>query len=258
MGILKILAITGAGIWSYRALNRLNDKCVRIAVPRLSRLAHEARNNGDIYADTFVVHLPKQIAFSSHPVNVSDLTKSFFNCKVFFYFERPFLKLALRLKEPQLKNSKFLPGEEILFGKVAYRSHDEILLEWQYGQFHGFTWFHVNQNQVLMFGNSIGHSAFGSRRNGINMDYCPLESMKSAVRVLKDNPYEQDIFKRIRNFFSSFSYALVITGHQFYSRLLLSSTLRTLILEGIYRDWSAFDKSRCQTTNHSFKKRMVV
>jgi len=234
MGILKILAITGAGIWSYRALNRLNDKCVRIAVPRLSRLAHEARNSGDIYADTFVVHLPKRIAFSGDPVNVSDLTKSFFNCKVFSYFEKPFLKLAFRLKEPQLESSKFLPGEKILLWKVAYHTHDEILLEWQHGQFNGFTWFHVNQNQVLMFGSSIGHSGLGSRRNGVIMDYCPLESMKSAVRVLKDNPHEQDISKRIRNFFLSFTKALFITGHQFYSRLLLSSALRTLILEDTY------------------------
>ena len=231
MGILKILAITGAGIWSYRALNRLNAKCVRIAVPRLSRLAHEARSCGDGYVDTFVVHLPKRIAFSGVPVNVSDLARSFFNCNVFRYFEKPLLKLVFSLKEPQLDNSEFHLGEKVLLWKVAYRSHDEILFEWKSGQFHGFTWLHVNQNQALMFGSSIGYSGNDSRRNGITLDYCPVKEMVSAIQQLKDNPYEQDISTRIRRFLLNFSDAIVISGHQFYSRLLLSSTLRTLILE---------------------------
>jgi len=231
MGILKILAITGAGIWSARALNRLNGKFVRIAVPRLSSLVHQANGCGDIYADTFVVELPKRIAFSGVPVSVSDLARSFFNCKVFRYLEKPLIKLVFSLKEPQVDNSKFHLGEKILLWKVTYRSHDEILLEWQSGQFHGFTWFHVSQNQVLMFGSSIGHSGFSSRRNGISTDYCPVQSIVGAIRLLKDNPYEQDIFTRIRNFLLRFSGALVVSVHQFYSRLLLSSTLKTLILE---------------------------
>ena len=82
-----------------------------------------------------------------------------------------------------------------------------------------------------MFGSSIGYSGNDSRRNGITLDYCPMKEMVSAIQQLKDNPYEQDISSRIRRFLLNFSGAIVISGHQFYSRLLLSSTLRTLILE---------------------------
>ena len=78
MGILKLLVITGAGVWSARALYRLHGKVSHIAVPKLSSLAKQANQCGDIYADTFVVELPQRTALSGVPVTVSDLTRSFF------------------------------------------------------------------------------------------------------------------------------------------------------------------------------------
>ena len=78
MGILKLLVITGAGVFSARALYRLHGKVSHIAVPKLSSLAKQAIKCGDIYADTFVVELPKRTALSGVPVTVSDLTRSFF------------------------------------------------------------------------------------------------------------------------------------------------------------------------------------
>ena len=230
MGLLKILAISAAGVWSARALFRLNAKVARIAVPSLSSLARKANECGDFYADTFIVELPKRIAYSGVPVTVQDVTKSFFNSKVFSNFEGPLLRLIFSLKKPELGKSEFYLGEKILLWKVCYRSNDEILLEWQSGNFRGLTWFHVNKNQVLMFGSSIGHLKY-SHRTRQNWNYSAVESVVGAFRLLKDNPYEQGIFVRIQTLFLRLAGAFVVGGHQFYSRLLLVSTLKTLVLE---------------------------
>ena len=58
----------------------------------------------------------------------------------------------------------------------------------------------------------------------------PLESVVGAFRVLKENPYNQDIFSRLKNLLLKSAGAVVGGGHQFYSRLLLASTLKTLVL----------------------------
>ena len=77
---------------------------------------------------------------------------------MFCSLEKPLLKLIFSLKEPKsLDKCEFYVGEKVLLWKVVHRGRDEILFEWQSGKFRGFTWFHVNQNQLLMFGSSIGH-----------------------------------------------------------------------------------------------------
>ena len=194
-------------------------------------MKEKANECGDFYADTFVVELPKRVAFSGVPVTVSDVTRSFFNSKVFSNFEVPLLRLIFSLKKPELGKSEFYLGEKISLWKVSYRSNDEILLEWQSGNFHGLTWFHVNRNQVLMFGSSIGHLKYSCHGNRRNWNYSAVESVVGAFRLLKDNPYEQGIFVRIQTLFLRLAGAVVVGGHQFYSRLLLVSTLKTLVME---------------------------
>ena len=231
MGILKLLVITGAGVFSARALYRLHGKVSHIAVPKLSSLAKRANQCGDIYADTFVVELPQRTALSGVPVTVSDLTRSFFKNKVFCSLEKPLLKLIFSLKEPKsLDKCEFYVGEKVLLWKVVHRGRDEILFEWQSGKFRGFTWFHVNQNQLLMFGSSIGHLDYKYQIPPTSY-YSPLESVVCAIRVLKENPYHQDIFSRLKNLLLKSTGAVLGGGHQFYSRLLLASTLKTLVLE---------------------------
>ena len=116
-------------MFSARALYRLHGKVSYIAVPKLSSLAKQANQCGDIYADTFVVELPQRTALSGVPVTVSDLTRSFFKNKVFCSFEKPLLKLIFSLKEPKsLDKCEFYVGEKVLLWKVVHRGRDEILL----------------------------------------------------------------------------------------------------------------------------------
>jgi len=230
MGILKILAVSAAGIWSARAVSRINAKVSRIAVPRASILASQAKDYGDFYADAFVIELPQRVAFSNIPVNVSQLVKSFFSCRVFSSFEKPLLKLVFSLKEPLLNKSEFYLGEKTLLWQVAYRGNDDILMEWKGGNLRGFSWFHISSDQrLIMFGSSIGFQ--GSHFSQLSTDYSPLESAINSVQVLKNNPYEESIVTRIRSFMVSLISASILSVHQFYSRLLLLSTLRTLVLE---------------------------
>ena len=97
MGLFKILAVSAAGIWSARAISRLNTKVSRIIVPGTSSLAQQAHDYGDFYADAFVIELPQRVACSNVPVNVSHLAKSFYTCQVFSSFEKPLLKLVYNL-----------------------------------------------------------------------------------------------------------------------------------------------------------------
>ena len=82
-----------------------------------------------------------------------------------------------------------------------------------------------------MFGSSIGHLKYSPHGNRRNWNYSAVESVVGAFRLLKDNPYEQGIFVRIQTLFLRLAGAVVVGGHQFYSRLLLVSTLKTLVME---------------------------
>jgi len=230
MGIFKILVVSATGIWSARAISRLNAKVSRIVVPPTSSLAHQAHDYGDFYADTFVVELPQRIAFSNVPVNVSHLSKSFYTCKVFSSFEKPLLKLVYSLKEPLFEKAQFYLGEKILLWQVVYRGNDEILFEWKAANLRGFSWFHVSpDNRFILFGSSIGFQGFHS--STLNTDYSPVDSVYNAIRILKDNPREETVIRRIKHLIISASSAVILGVHQWYSRLLLASTLKTLVLE---------------------------
>ena len=88
MGILNLLVVSAAGICSVRAIQRLNSIVKRIRVPPATTLNRIANERGDRYADTFVIELPKRVAYSNIPIGVEDFTKSFFNSLVFCSFEK--------------------------------------------------------------------------------------------------------------------------------------------------------------------------
>lgn len=93
MGILKILAFSAAGIWSLRAISRLNVAVKHVAASPRSSLVRQAVQQGDFYADSFVVELPQRIVYSQVPVTISQVASSFFSCPVFSSVEKPLLKV---------------------------------------------------------------------------------------------------------------------------------------------------------------------
>ena len=217
MGIIKFLVVSAAGIWSARAVARLNLRVARIKVPTGSSL--NRISNGR--ADTFVIELPKRIAHSNVPASVDDFARSFYRSVVFRSFEKPLLKLVYNLKEPSFDQILFYPGDRILLWTVKERNRNEILLEWQASGFRGYTWFHVDQSH-LMFGSSV---------NGINTNLSPTQLVLSSVDLIRNNPHEQSLGERLWKCLNNFGIAGVLSIHHFYSRLLLDSTLRTLVLE---------------------------
>ena len=229
MGIIKILALSAAGVWSARAVGRLNAQVQRIPTPAISSLARYANDRGHFYADSFVIALPKRVAHSRLSVDVSELARSFFSSKAFCGLEKPLLKLIFSAKEPPFVD-KFLPGERILLWTVTDRVNDEILLEWRKGNLAGFTWFHVSPDQrVIMFGSSIGYPNKHYRRLKVNV--CPYGLLEDTYLLLKDNPQGENLFERSIKAGTNVIHAAFIGVHQFYSRVLLLSTLKTLVLD---------------------------
>ena len=219
MGIVKFIVVSAAGIWSARAIARLNLRVPRIQVPTGSSL--NRISNGR--ADTFVIELPKRIAHSSVPVTVDDFARSFYRSVVFRSFEKPLLKLVYNLKEPSFDQILFYPGETILLWTVRERNRNEILLEWHWNGFRGNTWFHVSPDQ--------SHLMFGSSIDGLRSGLSPIQLILSSVDLLRNNPHEQSLGERLWKCFNNFGVAGALSIHYFYSRLLLDSALRTLVLE---------------------------
>jgi hypothetical protein len=217
--IIKFLALSAASIWSVRAIGRLNSKISRISVPRSSSLAQFAKDRGDIYADTFTVKLPSRIAAGSNTVTVAQLTRAFFCSRVFCSFEKPLLKLVYQVKEPDL-TGHFDLGDKVFAWKVVYRSKDEILLQWDVGRdVSGLTWLHVTTGKdQVMLGSSIGYSS--RKASYPRSDVSPLALVY---------PLDQSLLKK--GILKSVTFAGLIGIHQLYSRLLLSSALRTLVLQ---------------------------
>ena len=122
MGLVKVLLVSAAGIWSARTISRLNHQVKRIPAPALSSLMQASIHKGDFYADTFVVPIPDRIACSKIPIVATDVARAFFRCQVFSSFEKPLLKLAFSLKEPSLKHTQFYPGEKVLLWSVTERN----------------------------------------------------------------------------------------------------------------------------------------
>ena len=104
MGIVKFLVVSAAGIWTARAIARLNFRVSRIQVPTGSSLNRISYGK----ADTFLIELPKRIAQSKVPVSVDDFARSFYQSVVFRSFEKPLLKLVYNLKEPSFDQILFL------------------------------------------------------------------------------------------------------------------------------------------------------
>lgn len=140
MGLVKVLLVSAAGIWSARAISRLSKQVKRIPAPALSSLVQSAHCRQDLYADTFVVPLPDRVAFSNIPIRASDVARAFFASKVFTSFEKPLLKLVFSLKEPVITQCQFYPGDRLLLWTVTEQNREEVLLEWESGGFRGFTW----------------------------------------------------------------------------------------------------------------------
>ena len=183
------------------------------------------------YADTFVIKLPLRAAHSNLPIRVDDFARSLYESFVFRSFEKPLLKLAFSLKEPSLEHIQFGPGDKVLLWTVTERTSNEIVLEWQSGGFRGCTWFHVSPDQRhLMFGSSIGYWKT-LYKTKYHTDVSPLQLLLSSVDQLKNNPYEQNLGERLLQSFQRTGFASVIGVHQLYSRLLLQSALKTLVLE---------------------------
>ena len=219
MGIVKFLVVSAAGIWTARAIARLNFRVSRIQVPTGSSLNRISYGK----ADTFLIELPKRIAQSKVPVSVDDFARSFYQSVVFRSFEKPLLKLVYNLKEPSFDQILFFPGDRILLWTVKERNRNEILLEWHWNGFRGNTWFHVSPDQShLMFGNSV---------DGLRLGLSPVQLVLSSVDLLKNNPREQSLGERLRKCCNNFGIAGALSVHYFYSRLLLVSALRTLVLE---------------------------
>lgn len=231
MGLVKVLLVSAAGIWSARTISRLNHQVSRIPAPALSSLVQSSIYKGDFYADTFVVPLPNRVAFSNIQVVADDVARAFFRCQVFSSFEKPLLKLAFSLKEPQLKHIQFHHGEKVLLWSVAEKNREEVLLEWSSGGFRGFTWLHISADQrYLMLGSSIGYSGVRSHLP-LNVDVSPTSILIDAYRRFTINPYEESILERLVKGLSAVAFSGIISVHQFYSRLLLKSTLKSLVLE---------------------------
>lgn len=120
-------------------------------------------------------------------------------------------------------------GDKILLWEVIHLDANEILLEWHAGPIKGLTWLHMSPDQRhLLLGSSIGNNSYHRK---LELEYKPLLSLIHASRVFYHNPYNDPIADRIRALLTETSFALVIGGHQWYSRLLLSSTLKSLVLE---------------------------
>ena len=232
MGIITFLAFSAAGIWSTRAITRLNIRVPRIRVPAASSLNKIANERGHSYVDTFVIELPKRIVHSNLPITVEDFAKSFYNSLVFRSFEKPLLKLVLsNLKEPNVDDVRFHTGDKILLWTVTNRARNEILLEWQSAGFRGCTWFHVTTDRrYLRFGSSIG-SMKTRYKTRYPTSLSPLELVTSSIQLLKDNPYEEKLLDRITRSTNNIGKAGVLCIHHFYSRILLDSALKTLVLE---------------------------
>ena len=183
------------------------------------------------YADTFVIKLPLRAAHSNLPIRVDDFARSLYESFVFRSFEKPLLKLAFSLKEPSLEHIQFGPGDKVLLWTVTERTSNEIVLEWKSGGFRGCTWFHVSPDQRhLMFGSSIGYWKT-LYKTKYHTDVSPLQLLLSSVDQLKNNPYEQNLGERLLQSFQRTGFASVIGVHQLYSRLLLQSALKALVLE---------------------------
>lgn len=232
MGFFSFVALSAAGIWSARAIARLNAKIPRIRVPASSPLTQYAEIRGDIYADTFVVELPKRVAYSNVPVEVHHFARAFFTSQAFTGLEKPLLKLAFSLKEPQVRYSQFDEREQVLLWTVTDRQLDDILLAWENGGFRGLTWFHVTHDRrYLMFGSSIGYGKADKNRIRLHTDVSPTWLLYKALNDFKDNPYELPLLRRLAEAASKVGAVGAIGVHQFYSRLLLASTLKKLVLE---------------------------
>lgn len=232
MGFFSLVAFSAAGFWSARAISRLNAKVPRIRVPISSPLARLAQIRGDVYADTFVIELPQKVAFSRLPVEVEQFARAFYSSKVFASLEKPLLKLIFGLKEPQLRHCEFSHGEKILLWTVANRLQGDILLEWESRGFSGLTWFHVSVDQrYLMFGSSIGYDHAYKYHTRLHSDVSPSWLLMKTLNDLKNNPQELSIIDRLSlAIYNSVTFG-VISVHQWYSRLLLVSALKTLVLE---------------------------
>ena len=229
MGLVKILLVSAAGIWSARAVSRLNQHVKRIPVPPLSSLVQYGDHRGDFYADTFVLALPDRVAYSNIPIRATDVARAFFSSKLFSSLEKPLLKLAFSLKEPLIHQCQFHPGDRILLWTVTERNREEVLLEWSSGSFRGFTWLHISPDQkYLMFGSSIGYTGLNLP---LNTDVSPSSILVDSYRRFSYNPYEEPMLRRIVKAIGSITFSTVISIHQLYSRLLLKSTLRNLVLE---------------------------
>ena len=228
MGLVKVVLVSAAGIWSARAISRLNHQVKRIPAPALSSLVQSSQYKGDFYADTFVVPLPNRVAFSNIQITATDVATAFFRSQVFSIGEKPLLKLVFSLKEPELK---FFLGERILLWSVIERSRDEVLLEWSSGNFRGLTWFHISPDQrYLMLGSSIGYAGT-TVLTPLNTDVSPISILTDAYRRFTFNPYEESLLERLVKGLSAVTFSTIIGLHQLYSRLLLKSTLKSLVLE---------------------------
>ena len=232
MGLVKILLVSAAGIWSAKAVSRLSQQVKRIPVPPLSSLVQYGDHRGDFYADTFVLALPDRVAYSNLPIRATDVARAFFNSKLFSALEKPLLKLVFSLKEPFIDQCQFHPGDRVLLWTVTERNREEVLLEWSSGSFRGFTWLHISPDQkYLMLGSSIGYTGLTTRLP-LNTDVSPSSILIDSYRRFTYNPYEEHILRRIVKALGSVSFSAVIFAHQLYSRLLLKSTLKNLVLEG--------------------------
>ena len=143
-----------------------------------------------------------------------------------FVFQ-PLLKLLFSFSEPNI--NKFNRGDKVLLWTVTDKNHNEILLEWQSSGWRGCTYFQVTPDKRhLMFGSSIGkkNTWYQTRLEG-----SPLGLVEGTIDLLKNNPHQLSLSKRLEKSVSNISQAGIIGIHQFYSRLLLISTLRTLVLE---------------------------
>ena len=80
-----------------------------------------------------------------------------------------------------------------------------------------------------MLGSSIGYSDFSNL--SLNADVSPTSILIEAYRRFTINPYEEPLLNRLVKGLSAVAFSGIISVHQFYSRLLLKSTLKSLVLE---------------------------
>lgn len=81
-----------------------------------------------------------------------------------------------------------------------------------------------------MLGSSIGYSGIRSHLP-LNVDVSPTSILIDAYRRFTINPYEESILERLVKGLNAVAFSGIISVHQFYSRLLLKSTLKSLVLE---------------------------